>query len=52
MNQTEYQAQVCLENAHTAIHQAIDLLKKDSISQSKQKQAQAVQMLATALSYL
>jgi hypothetical protein len=50
--QNNYQSLTALENAHTAIHQAIDLLKKESLTLSKQKQSEAIRAIANSLANL
>lgn len=50
--QKNYQCQAALENAHTAIHQALEQLKKDNVTLSKQKQAEALRFIATSLANL
>lgn len=52
MSQINYQCLTALETAHTAIHQAIDMLKKEHITVSKQKQAEALRAIASALANL
>lgn len=50
--QNNYHCLTALENAHTAIHQAIELLKKESLTLSKQKQSEAIRSIANSLSNL
>jgi hypothetical protein len=47
--QSNYQSLTALKNAHTAIHQAIDLLNKESFNLSKQKQSEAIRTIANSL---
>jgi hypothetical protein len=52
MNQTQMNCLNSLENAHTTLHQAIELLKKESIKDSKEMQAKVLNYIATSLQYL
>jgi hypothetical protein len=50
--QKNHQCLAALENAHTAIHQALEQLKKENLTLSKQKQAEAIRFITNSLANL
>lgn len=50
--QRNWQCKAALDNAHTALHQALKHLQQGDITLSKQKQAQALRDIASSLANL